>query len=414
MSRTLIIGGSHAAVAAAGALRQYAPEEEIVVVSEEDELPYQRPPLSKEYMAQAMSLERLRLRPLEWYDRSNVELRLGAAVTMVERERKTVLLADGCELAYDKLLLATGAKARRLPADTGGDLPNVRVMRTLADANWLMSEMKADRRLVVVGGGYIGLEAAAEAAKKGLRVTVIEARERILKRVACEETANAFRRLHSDHDVEILENAQVERFHEENGQAAGLRLKDGRELPCGLVIAGIGIDPNTDLAKAAGLDVSDGIVVDDHCRTSDPAIFAAGDCTLLPFQGMPTRLESVQNAQDQATVAAANIAGEAISYKPHPWFWSDQYDVKLQIAGFHRGYDSVATRPGKREGSLSVFYFRQERLIAVDSLNDPSTYVAVRKLLEANASITRAEIVSGTVDLRERAKALTAERSAAE
>lgn len=414
MSRTLIVGGSHAAVAAAGALRRYAPEEEIVIVSEEDVLPYQRPPLSKEYMSNAMSLERLRLRPREWYERNDIELRLGVAVTAVERGRKTVLLADGGALAYDTLLLATGAKARRLPAEIGGHLPNVRVMRTLADANWLMGAMTAGRRLAVVGGGFIGLEAAAEAAKKGLRVTVIEAAERILKRVACEETANAFRELHGAHGVDILESAQIERFYEENGEAAGLRLKDGRELPCDLVLAGIGIDPNTDLARAAGLDVSDGIVVDDHCRTSDPAIFAAGDCTLLPFQGMPTRLESVQNAQDQATVAAANIAGEAVSYRPHPWFWSDQYDVKLQIAGFHRGYDCVATRPGRREGTLSVFYFRQERLIAVDSLNDPSTYVTVRKLLEADASITRAEIVSGKLDLRERLKALTAERSAAE
>ncbi|WP_159585654.1 NAD(P)/FAD-dependent oxidoreductase [Chelativorans xinjiangense] len=414
MARTVIIGGSHAAIAAASALRQYAAGMEIVIVSEEDELPYQRPPLSKEYMSGAMSIERLRLRPREWYDERRIGVRLGAAATAIDRRKKAVRLADGDTLAYDALLLATGAGARRLPAEMGGDLSNVRVMRTLSDARWLMAEMTAGMKAVVIGGGYIGLEAAAEAAKKGLEVTVIEAADRILKRVACKETAAAFRALHKAHGVEILENVHVERILERDGLAGAVRLKDGRELALDLAIIGIGIDPNAQLAQAAGLDVTDGIVVDDHCRTSDPAIFAAGDCTVLPFQGMPTRLESVQNAQDQAAIAAANIAGIPTVYKPHPWFWSDQYDVKLQIAGFNRGYDAVLARPGKREGSVSFFYFRQGWLIAVDCLNDAATYVMARKLLEADAVITRAEIADEAFDLRERVKALSIERSAAE
>ncbi|WP_163264654.1 NAD(P)/FAD-dependent oxidoreductase [Chelativorans alearense] len=414
MTRTVIIGGSHAAVAAASALRQYAPGMEIVIVSEEEELPYQRPPLSKEYMSGAMSIERLRLRPREWYDERRIGLRLGTAAASIDRRKNAVRLADGDTLAYDALLLATGATARRLPAEMGGDLSNVRVMRTLSDARWLTAEMAAGRKAVVIGGGYIGLEAAAEAAKKGLKVTVIEAADRILKRVACKETAAAFRALHKGHGVDILENAHVERILERDGLAGAVRLKDGRELALDLAIIGIGIDPNAQLAQAAGLDVRDGIVVDDHCRTSDPAIFAAGDCTVLPFQGMPTRLESMQNAQDQAAIAAANIAGMPTAYKPHPWFWSDQYDVKLQIAGFNRGYDAVLARPGKRGGSVSFFYFRQGRLIAVDSLNDAATYVMARKLLEADAVITRAEIADEAFDLRERVKALSIERSAAE
>lgn len=414
MSRTVIVGGSHAAVAAAGALRQYDQAMEIVIVSEEDELPYQRPPLSKEFMSGTMSLDRLRLRPREWYAERDIGLRLGSAVAAIDRREKTVRLADGRTLAYDALLVATGGRARRLPAEMGGDLPNVRVMRTLPDAHWLMAEMTAGRRLVVVGGGYIGLEAAAEAAKKGLSVTVIEAADRILKRVACVETADAFRALHKAHGVEILEDTQVESLVEENGRAVAVRLAGGRELPLDLAVVGIGIEPNTEIAEAAGLEVADGIVVDRHCRTSDPEIFAAGDCTVLPFQGMPTRLESVQNAQDQATIAAANIAGMSAVYSPHPWFWSDQYDVKLQIAGFSRGYDAVLARPGKREGSVSHFYFRQGRLIAVDCLNDAATYVMARKLLEADAVITRAEIEDEGFDLRERVKALSAQRSAAE
>lgn len=414
MSRTVIIGGSHAAIAAAGSLRQYAPEMEIVIVSEEDELPYQRPPLSKEYMSGSMSLDRLRLRPREWYDERRIDLHLGSTATAIDRGKKTVRLAGGDTLSYDALLLATGARARRLPADMGGNLPNVRVMRNLGDARWLMAKMTASRRAVVIGGGYIGLEAAAEAAKKGLKVTVIEAADRILKRVACTETAEVFRALHKAHDVDIVESMQIERVLEKDGSARGVRLTDGSELALDLAIVGIGIDPNAKLAEAAELEVKDGIVVDDHCRTSDPAIFAAGDCTVLPFQGMPTRLESVQNAQDQATVAAANIAGMPTAYKPHPWFWSDQYDMKLQIAGFSRGYDAVFVRPGKREGSVSHLYFRQERLIAVDCLNDAATYVMARKLLEADALITHAQISDEAFDLRERVRALSVERSAAE
>lgn len=414
MTRTVIVGGSHAAVAAAAALRRHAPEMEIAIVSDEATLPYQRPPLSKEYMSGTMALERLWLRPREWYEERRIRLHLGAAATAIDRAGKRLALGNGNVLGYDALLLATGARARRLPAAMGGELPNVRVMRTLADAQWLMREMTAGRRLVVIGGGYVGLEAAAEAAKKGLDVTVVEAAERILKRVACAETADALRTLHAAHGVRILENTRPQRFVERQGHACAVRLDDGRELPLDLTVVGIGIEPDVALAEAAGLEVADGIVVDAHCRTSDPAIFAAGDCALFPFQGAPTRLESVQNAQDQAAAAAANIAGTPTAYTPHPWFWSDQYDVKLQIAGYHRGYDSVVTRAGKREGSVSFFYFRQGRLIAVDSLNDGATYAMARKLLEAQATVTRAELDDPAFDLRERAKALSHPRPAAE
>jgi 3-phenylpropionate/trans-cinnamate dioxygenase ferredoxin reductase subunit len=409
MSRTVIIGGSHTAIAAATALRRHDENMDIVIVSDESELPYQRPPLSKDYMSGKIGLDRLWLRPEEWFEEQRIELHLGAAAKLIDRVGKQVHLADGDVLPYDKLLLTTGASPRRLPAAIGGDLPNVRVMRTLEDADYLMGEMKEGKRLVVIGGGYIGLEAAAEAAKKGLDVTVIEAADRILKRVACTETADAFRALHQSHGVNILESVQLERFVETNGMATAARLASGEELPLDFAIVGIGVHPNQELAEAAGLDVANGIVVDDHCRTNDLSIYAAGDCTILPFQQHPTRLESVQNAQDQASVAAANIVGIDTVYDPHPWFWSDQYDVKLQIAGFNRGYDSVIVRPGKREGAVSNFYFHQNKLIAADCLNDPATYAMVRKLLEAGGTVTRDEIADESFDLRARVKELTAQ-----
>jgi 3-phenylpropionate/trans-cinnamate dioxygenase ferredoxin reductase subunit len=406
MPHTVIIGGSHAAVAAAADLRKHDAEMEITLICEEDELPYQRPPLSKAYMSGEMSLDRLHLRPAEWYEENRIALKTATAVAGIDRGTKQLRLADGGAVSYETLVIATGASARRLPAEIGGDLPNVRVMRTLADANGLMTAMKPGMKLVVIGGGYIGLEAAAEAAKKGLEVTVVEAAERILRRVACRETADAFRKLHSDHGVTILEDTQIERFVEKSGTACAVRLADGRQLPLDLAIVGIGIAPNAELAEAAGLDVAVGITVDDHGRTSDPSIYAAGDCTVLPYGNLPTRLESVQNAHDQAAVVAANICGKDTVYDPHPWFWSDQYDMKLQIAGLNRGYDAVVVRPGKREGSVSHFYFKNGRFIAVDCLNDAATYAMSRKLLEAGAEITPDQIADEAFDLREVFKAV--------
>ena len=406
MTHTVIIGGSHAGVAAAAALRQHDADMEITLVCAENQLPYQRPPLSKAYMSGEMSLDRLRLRPATWYEENRIALKLGIAATSIDRTEKFVHLESGDGLAYDALVLATGASARRLPPEIGGDLPNVRVMRTLDDADGLMAVMKPGQKLIVIGGGYIGLEAAAEAAKKGLDVTVIEAAERILKRVACKETADAFRALHESHDVTVLEDTQIERLVESGGVATAVRLANGQELPLDIAIVGIGVAPNVEIAEAAGLHVAVGVVVDDHGRTSDRSIYAAGDCAVLPFQNMPTRLESVQNAHDQAAAVAANIAGTDTVYDPHPWFWSDQYDMKLQIAGLNRGYDAVVVRHGKREGSVSHFYFRQGRFIAVDCMNDAATYAMSRKLLELGATISPEQIADEAFDLRAAVKAL--------
>lgn len=403
--RVVIVGGSHAAVSVADDLRKHGFEGSITLLSEEPTLPYQRPPLSKSYMSGEMSLERLKLRPEQWYDDQKVDAHLSRRVTAIDRQSRDVVTEAGERFGYDALVLATGARARDLPAEIGGALANVHTMRDLADAGVLMTKMTKGQRLVVIGGGYIGLEAAAEAAKKGMQVTVVEAAPRILQRVACRETADAFRALHEGHGVTILESTQIARIDDDGtGRAVAVELEDGTQLPCDLVIVGIGIIPNAELAEAAGLEVAVGISVDGHGRTSDPAIYACGDCTVFPFNHVPTRLESVQNAHDQAGVVAANIMGNDTVYDPHPWFWSDQYDLKLQIAGFNRGYDRVVVRAGRREGSVSHFYFAGNTFLAVDCLNDAATYAMSRKMLADGKPLTPEMVADASFDLRAFAK----------
>lgn len=405
VERVVIVGGSHAAVAVADDLRKHGFGGSITLLSEETTLPYQRPPLSKAYMSGEMSLERLKLRPEDWYRDQKIDAHLSTRVIGIDRQAKEVVTEDDARFGYDALVLATGAHARRLPAEIGGRLGNVHTMRDLPDADALMAKMADGKRLIVIGGGYIGLEAAAEASKKGMAVTVVEAAPRILQRVACRETADAFRALHEGHGVTVLEDTQIARIAgNADGAAAAVELDDGTSLPCDLVVVGIGIVPNAALAEGAGLDVAVGISVDDRARTSDPAIFACGDCAIFPFNHMPTRLESVQNAHDQAGIVAANIMGHDKAYDPHPWFWSDQYDMKLQIAGFNRGYDRVVVRPGKREGSVSHFYFAGETFLAVDCLNDAATYAMSRKILADGKALTPDMVADETFDLRAFAK----------
>lgn len=385
----VIIGGSHAGVSVADHLRKDGFDGTIIMVCAESELPYQRPPLSKAYMSGEMTLDRLHLRPAQWYDDNKIDLRLGVTATSINRAEKIVHVSGGDPLSYSALVLATGASPRTLPENVGGNLKNVHVMRSLSDAHALMDKMKSGKDLVVIGGGYIGLEAAAEAAKKDLHVTVIEAADRILRRVACAETSDVFRTLHERHGVTILENTQIaEITADEDGACRSVKLANGEQIRANIVIVGIGIAPNVDLAIGADLLVDGGIVVDDHARTTDPNIFACGDCAMLPFDGTRTRLESVQNANDQGAAVAANIAGAEKAYHPAPWFWSDQFDMKLQIAGLNRGYDRVVTRAGKREGSRSHFYFDNGKFIAVDCMNDAAVYAISRRILASGAVLT--------------------------
>ena len=343
---TIIVGASHGGIAAAARLRALDGQAMITIISAETAHPYQRPVLSKVYLSGKATLETNALRPPSWFAENNIALLRGVIVTSIERPAKTVSLSTGQTLPYDTLVLATGASPRRFPADSGGALSGVHTMRDLDDADQLKQEMVGGRRLVIIGGGYIGLEAASEAAKKGVLVTVLEAAERIVKRVAARETSDHLRALHQAHGVTIHEEVQVRRIAGDGARATGVELDGGEIIPADFVIVGIGVSPNVSLADDAGLSVDNGIVVDGHMRTSDPSIYAIGDCASFPHDGAHIRLESVQNANDQGAAAAANIAGQEAVYSSTPWFWSDQYDMKLQIAGLNTGYDDVMVLVG--------------------------------------------------------------------
>jgi 3-phenylpropionate/trans-cinnamate dioxygenase ferredoxin reductase subunit len=385
----VILGAGQAGASLAAKLRALGYSDDLIIIGDEPVPPYQRPPLSKKYVSGELEVDRLLIRPRDWYVEQRIGLRLNQRVTAISPREHTITCADGSTLRYRQLALTTGARPRNLPAEIGGTLPGVVTIRGLADADAIIPQLKVGANLVVVGGGYIGLEAAAVTAAKGMNVTVIEAAERILQRVAAAETSGYFRDLHQRHGVTIRESTGLDRL------AAG-----AVHLKADLVIVGIGVLPNDDLARAAGLQVENGIAVDAQGRTSDPDIFAAGDCASFPWRGVRTRLESVQNAIEQAEHAAAAMLGATEPYDPVPWFWSDQYDVKLQIAGLNRGYDQVVTRPGKRPGSQSVWYYRQGALIAVDAMNDALAYAFGKKALGSGKSIPPAIAADPTADLK--------------
>lgn len=392
MTRTLIVvGGGQAAVSLIAKLRVLGDDRPITLVSDEPVAPYQRPPLSKKYMLGEMDVARLLIRPERWYAEHGIALRLGVRVEAIDRAARSVRLSTGERLGYARMALTTGSSPRQLPAAIGGDLAGVHTVRSLTDVDAMAAAFVPGQSVLIVGGGYIGLEAAAVAAKLGLGVTVLELAERILQRVAAPPTSDYFRALHQDHGVRVLEGTGLLKLIGAAGRVTGAALANGESLAVDFVIAGIGINPNDALAAAAGLSVADGIVVDPACRTSDPAIVAAGDCAMFPRAGGLIRLESVQNAIDQGEAAAETLAGRAVSYQPHPWFWSDQYDVKLQIAGLNTGYDSTLVRPGKRQGAQSVWYYRGDTLLAVDAMNDAASYMIANRLIKAGRGPTKAE-----------------------
>ncbi|WP_430258468.1 NAD(P)/FAD-dependent oxidoreductase [Neorhizobium sp. IRS_2294] len=399
--RLVIVGAGQAGFALAAKLRALKDERPITMIGSEDVIPYQRPPLSKKYLMGEMSFDRLTFRPETWFAEHDVELRLSTFVEEIDRDAKTIRMQDGSVLEYEHLALTTGSTPRTLPASIGGDLTGVFTVRDKRNADLLADEMKAGRRLLIIGGGYIGLEAAAVARHLGLEVTLIEMADRILQRVASKETADVMRAIHAEHGVVIREKTGLTRLIGEDGRVRGAELSDGTVIDIDFVIVGIGVTPNDRLAQQCGLDVGNGILVDDYARTSDPAIFAMGDCAMLPWKGNNIRLESVQNAVDQAELVAATLTGSAEPYEAKPWFWSDQYDVKLQIAGFNLGYDETVMRPGSREGSVSIWYFREGRLIAVDAINDAKAYVTGKKLLDNGMTADKALIADPATDLKQ-------------
>lgn len=397
--RIVVVGGGQAGAALVAKLRSLGYQGRLTLIGAEPVLPYQRPPLSKKYLLGYMALERLFLRPESFYTENEIEIRAGTTVTAIDTGARTVRMGDE-DLPWDKLALATGSKPRCLPDGCGGDLAGVHYMRTLADADRMAPEFQPGARVLVIGGGYIGLESAAVAALSGLQVTLIEMAPRILARVAAPETSDYFRALHRSHGVDIRESTGLETLIGEDGRVTGAKLSTGEEIAADLVIVGIGITPDTDLAEAAGLKIDNGIAVDALCRTSDPRIWAAGDCSSFPWQGGRVRLESVQNAIDHAEHAAATMLGASERYLPSPWFWSDQYDCKLQIAGLNAGHDRVLTRPGTREGGRSIWYFGDDQLLAVDAMNDPKAYMTGKRWLEAGTSPDPEKIADPETDLR--------------
>jgi 3-phenylpropionate/trans-cinnamate dioxygenase ferredoxin reductase component len=399
-ARIVVVGGGQAGASLVAKLRALGHRGPLTLVAAEPVPPYQRPPLSKAYLKGEMAVERLFLRPAAFYESHDIALLTDSRAAAIDRAGGAVVLADGRRLPYDLLALATGARPRRLPAAIGGDLARVCTMRDLADADRLATEYQAGARALIVGGGYIGLEAAAVAAVAGLDVTLIEQADRILARVAAPATADYFRDLHRAHGVTILEATGLAELTGTGGTVTGARLADGRSLPADFVVVGIGIRPDDALAAAAGLPVDDGIRVDEYGRTADPRIYAAGDCARFPHEGRLIRLESVPHAIDHGEAVAEAMLGHPTAYRAKPWFWSDQYDVKLQIAGLNAGYDATHVRPGPRPGSQSVWYYRGDRLLAVDAMNDPRAYMTGKRWIEAGVSPDPALVADAARELK--------------
>lgn len=393
----VIVGAGQAGAALAAKLRMAGHMGQITMIGEEPHPPYQRPPLSKAYLLGDMEAERLWLRNAEYWAEQKITLRLGAPVTALDTSAKTVTVG-GQSIPYDQLALTTGSSPRRLPAAIGGDLPGVFTVRTLADVDQMRAAFTPGARVVIVGGGYIGLEAAAVAAKLGLDVTVLEMAPRILQRVASPQTSDYFRALHTAHGVKILESTGLDRLLGD-ARVTGARLTDGRALPADFVIVGVGITPGTTLAESSGIALDNGIATDAQGRTSAPDVWAAGDCASFPWKGGRIRLESVGNAIDQAEIVAENILGAGKDYSAAPWFWSDQFDCKLQIAGLNTGYDHIVTRQGEG-GAVSFWYYRGETLLALDAMNDSRAYMVGKRLIEMGKSPSAAEVSNPDINLK--------------
>jgi 3-phenylpropionate/trans-cinnamate dioxygenase ferredoxin reductase subunit len=396
MSHFIIIGAGQAGSSLAAKLREDGFDGEITLIGDEKAPPYQRPPLSKAYLLGDMPRDRLFLRADSFYAERGITLRTGTEVTAIDTAAKTVTLGDEV-LSYDQLALTTGSIPRRLPASIGGDLGGLYTVRTLADIDALEPQVRPGKRVLIIGGGYIGLEAAAVAAKQGLEVTLVEMADRILQRVAAPETSAYFRDLHTRHGVTIREGTGLTRLTGD-GHVTGAELSDGSTLEIDFAIVGAGILPDTRLAEAAGITCDNGIATDSHGRTSDPYVWAAGDCASFPHAGGRLRLESVPNAIDMAECVAVNMLGADKDYVPEPWFWSDQYDVKLQIAGLNTGYDRVVIRDGG--AARSHWYYAGDTLLAVDAMNDPRAFMVAKRLLAAGKSPAADAVADPEVELK--------------
>jgi 3-phenylpropionate/trans-cinnamate dioxygenase ferredoxin reductase subunit len=420
-SRLAIVGAGQAAAQAAETLHKRGFTGSIALIGDEALLPYQRPPLSKKYLAGALDRDRLLIRHADHYADHRVDVRLGFAAVGIDRTRRRVEIADGSSVEYDGLLLATGSHPRllRLP---GAELVGVHYLRSVADVDRLRTELVVGRRAVIVGGGYIGLEVAATCREAGLDVTVLEAADRVMNRVVSPEVSRFYQAEHARHGVKIVCNARIDRLVPggESGErplsplsppgtkrgterVGAVRLADGSDVPADFVLVAIGVEPTDALAREAGLECDNGILVDEYCQTSDPHIWAAGDCARHPsiHYGKRVRLESVDNAFEQGTSAALNMLGFTTVHDKVPWFWSDQFDLKMVIVGLTGGHDEVIVRGDPAIRAFSVCYLRAGELIAVECVNHTKDQMAARKLIPARARPDRAKIANDSIALKD-------------
>ena len=398
----VIVGASHAGTQLALSLRQGGWTGRILLVGEEPVKPYQKPPLSKDILSGAKSLEQIPIRPASVLENAGIEMILGRRVENIDRSAKALTMDDGSSLAYDKLALTLGAYPATIPL-TGSDKKGVHYLRNLADVGQIRPYIGEGKSVVIVGGGYIGLEAGAVLRQLGMRVTVLEALSRVLQRVTAPVVSSFYERLHDEEGVRVMTSSLVTSI-EGDQHVERVFCADGSEFDAGLVIIAVGVLPNTQLAERAGLRVEDGILVDEFACTSDPHIVAAGDCTrhFNPIYHRRVRLESVQNAMDQAKTAAATLNGNPEPYHALPWFWSDQHNVKLQIAGLSQGYNNIVLRGNPESGrSFAVFYFEDDRLLAVDAINRPGEFMVGKKLLMQGLAVDKSRLADESIPAKE-------------
>lgn len=398
----VIIGAGHAGGTAAALLRQYGHDGPITLIGDEPIPPYQRPPLSKAWLKGEANAESLALKPLEFYKENRIDFRPGLRAERINRSERTVRLSDGATIGYDYLILATGARAIALPVP-GADLEGVLFLRTAQDAEALKAALGPGKRLAVVGGGYIGLEAAASARALGAEAVVIEREQRILARVACEALSEFFQACHERHGVEFILGASVTGFKGEDGRVRGVTLSDGRLVACDAALVGVGATPNDELAQDAGLDCARGVVVDLQARTSDATIFAIGDVAHrpMPIYDRMFRMESVPNALEQAKQAASAITGRTPPPGETPWQWSDQYDIKLQIAGYPFDVDRLVMRGDPQSGKFAVFHLKGDQVQAVEAVNAPPEFMMGRQLIGNRRSVDPEKLADVTVSMKE-------------
>jgi len=398
----IIIGASHAAAQLVSSLRQEGWEGKISLIGDEPNLPYHRPPLSKAFFVGEKSEDELLIRAADFYEKNKVDLLLGSRVTKIDRDAKQITLEDGAEISYTKLALTTGARVRKIPF-TGSELAGVFYMRDLNDVKQTHKFTAPGKSAVIIGGGYIGLETAASLRKIGMKVTVIEAMSRVLQRVTAPEVSAFYTRVHTEEGVDIRTEAGVDAIVGEK-HVEGVRLADGTTVSADLVIIGVGVIPNIELAEAAGITIDNGIAVNEFATTNDPDIVAAGDCTnhYNPIYDRKLRLESVQNATDQAKIAAKSICGKPEAYNALPWFWSDQYDLKLQIAGLSQGFDQVIIRGDSEQGrSFAAFYFSEGRFIAVDAINRPKEFMMSKRALTSGQIADPLKLADESIEIKD-------------